>query len=127
MIVANPKNVDTAALAIVNLDAAGIPMKLEPSSETFRGLSHREWGDATKVQAFLFETPSPTMVGNPRGVDTVNDPRYPLAHRVGVHLSALLAVMDSYNESSKPELAIKLQDVPGWPEISKSGLKPFLR
>jgi predicted deacylase len=127
MVVANPKNVDTAALAIVNLDAAGIPMKLEPSSETFRGLSHREWGDATKAQAFLFETPSPTMVSNPRGADTLNDPKYPLARRTGVHLSTFMAVVDAYNELAKAELAIRLQDVPGWPEISKAGLKSFLK
>jgi hypothetical protein len=127
MVVANPKNVETAALAVINLDAAGIPMKLEPSSETFRGLSHREWGDATKAQCFLFETPNPAQVQDPGGVDMVNDAKYPLSKRVGVHLSTLLAILEAYNEQASPQLAVKLLDVPDLPEITKSGFGSFFR
>ena len=75
MVVANPKNLQTAAAALFDLEAMGLTMKLERSSETFRGLSHREWGDATKAQAFLFETPSPSMANDTKGVDFVNDPK----------------------------------------------------
>jgi len=127
MVVANPKNVDVAALAIVNLDAAGIPMKLDPSSETFRGLSHREWGDATKAQTFLFETPNPGMVKDPGGVDPVNDAKLPLAKRVGIQLSTLLAILDAHNEEGPAVVAVKLLDVPGLPEITRSGIGAFLK
>ena len=78
MVVANPKNLETAAAAVLDLEAQGLAMKLEPSDETFRGLSHREWGDETPAQAFLFETPSPSMVSDTRGVDFVDDPKLPL-------------------------------------------------
>jgi predicted deacylase len=127
MVVANPKNIETAALAVINLDAAGIPMKLEPSSETFRGLSHREWGDATKAQCFLFETPNPAQMQNRSSVDMVNDAKYPLSKRVGVQLSTLLAILEAYNEQASPQLTIKLLDVPGLPEITKSGLGSFFK
>ena len=127
MVVANPKSVDLAALAILNLDAAGIPMKLEPSSETFRGLSHREWGDATKAQAFLFETPNPGQAERTAGVDLVNDPKYPLAKRVGVHISTLLAILDAYNETAPAALSVRPTDVPGLPEISGKGIGAFLK
>ena len=75
MVVGNPKNLEIADAAVLDLEAQGLAMKLEPSSETFRGLSHREWGDATKARSFLFETPSPSMVEAARTVDPVNDPK----------------------------------------------------
>jgi hypothetical protein len=102
-------------------------MKLERSSETFRGLSHREWGDATKAHAFLFETPHPGMVRNTAGVDVVNDARYPLGDRVGMHLSSFLAVMDAYNSTVGPALSVKLQAVPGLAQLKASGLGAFLK
>ncbi len=127
MVVANPKNVETAANAILNLDMAGIPMQLEPSAETFRGLSHREWGDATRAQSFLFETPNPAMVSRASAADPVHDPKLPLNRRVGVHLSTLKAILDAFNEPSAPESRILLENVPGWPEISKSDLGSFYK
>jgi hypothetical protein len=127
MVVANPKSVDIAAMGILSLDAAGIPMKLQPSSESFRGLSHREWGDATKAQAFLFETPNPGMTENNAGVDLVNDARLPLARRVGVQLSALLAILDSYDDIAPAAGAIKLENVPGLAQISAAGVGSFLK
>jgi len=126
-VVAHPKNLDTAAMAIINLDAAGIGMKLEPSSENFRGLSHREWGDATKAQCFLLETPNPAMVSAPSSMDTVNDSKYPLARRIGVQLSTWMAILDVFNEQAGEALRITLQDVPGLPEIRKSGVESFLK
>jgi predicted deacylase len=127
MIVSHPKSLDIAALAILDLDASGVGMKLERSSETFRGLSHREWGDATKAHSFLFETPHPGMVRNTTGVDVVNDPKYPLAQRVGLHLSSLLAILDAYNSTVAPAVSVKVQEVPGLPQLTKSGLGPFLK
>jgi len=127
MVVANPRSVDIAATAILSLDAAGIPMKLEPSSESFRGLSHREWGDATKAQAFLFETPNPGQGDQGKGADLVTDPKFPLARRVGVHLATLLAILDAYNEAAPAALSVRLLDVPGLTQMNDAGVGAFLR
>ncbi len=127
MLVANPKNVDVGAAAALRLDEAGISIRLEASSKTFRGLSHREWGDATKAMAFLFETPNPLMKDGDRGADTVNHPVLPLSRRVGAHLSTFLAVIESCNEMAAPEKVIKILDVPGLPEIKAAGLGSFLK
>jgi len=127
MVVANPKNVDIAAMAILSLDEADIPMKLERSSESFRGLSHREWGDAGKALAFLFETPNPCMGEKPQPADPVNDARFPLARRVGVHLATLVAILDAYNETAAPALRTNLQDVPGPVQINSAGVGAFLK
>ena len=127
MIVAHPKSVDIAALAVLDLDAGGVGMRLERSSETFRGLSHREWGDAAATHAFLFETPHPGMVKNTAGVDMVNDAKYPLVQRVGFQLSSFLAVLQEYNPTAAAARSVKVQDVPGLPELTKAGLGSFLR
>jgi predicted deacylase len=127
MVVANPKSVDIAAIAVLALDAAGITMKLEPSSASFRGLSHREWGDAAKAHAFLFETPNPGMGDQQQGVDQIHDSRFPLARRVGVHLATLTAVLDSYNDIAPAPLAIRLRDVPGPSQVGAAGVGALLK
>jgi predicted deacylase len=127
MVVANPKNVKTAAVAILDLDAADIPMKLEPSSENFRGLSHREWGDAGKAQAFLFETPNPGMGDGNGAADVVNDAKLPLAKRVGVHLATLMAILNAYDGKAAAALAVQFTDVPGLPDLMKFGIGAFLK
>jgi predicted deacylase len=127
MIVANPKNIEVAATAVLALEAEGIAMKLEPSSEVFRGLSHREWGDETKAQAFLFETPSPGQVTNTRGADVVNDAKLPLNKRVGVQLSCLSAVLVVYNEAASRDRQVGLSDVPSEGDVVKAGVGAFLK
>jgi predicted deacylase len=128
MMVANPKNIEVGAAAVLALEESpGISMKLEPSSETFRGLSHREWGDATSAQAFLFETPSPGMVDNPKGADVVGDVKLPLARRVGVHLAAFSAVLDAYDDGAGAARTLKVANVPSLPEMLRSGVGAFLR
>jgi hypothetical protein len=93
----------------------------------FRGLSHREWGDETKAQAFLFETPSPGQVSDTRGADVINDPKLPLNKRVGVQLSCLRAVLAAYNEAASPDRRISLSQVPSEAEVVKVGIGAFLR
>jgi predicted deacylase len=127
MVVANPKNLETAAAAVFDLEAAGLTMKLERSSETFRGLSHREWGDATKAQAYLFETPSPSMVNDTKGVDFVNDPKLPLSKRVGGQLASFAAVVAAYNAEALPASRVALADVPAMADVEKAGVGAFLR
>jgi hypothetical protein len=127
MIVANPKNSEPAAMAVLALESGDVPMKLEFSSETFRGLSHREWGDQTSAQAYLFETPSPSMTESSRTADTVNDAKLPLARRVAVHLASMSAVLDAYNEGAKPLKAVRLAGVPTLAELTRSGIGAFLK
>ena len=127
MVVAHPKNIDIAAGAILTLDAAGIAMKLEPSSDSFRGLSHREWGDATRAQAYLFETPNPAMGEKGPAADVVKDPVLPLARRVGVQLATLTAILEAYNETASADRSVGLQDVPGLQEVMGSGVGAFLK
>ena len=127
MVVANPKNLETAAAALFDLEALGLTMKLERSSETFRGLSHREWGDATAAQAYLFETPSPSMADDTKGVDFVHDPKLPLSKRVGGQLAAFAAVLGAYNAGAPPSSRITLADVPAMTDVEKAGVGAFLR
>jgi hypothetical protein len=124
MIVANPKNLDLAALAVINLEMDGIKMKLEPSSEVFRGLSHREWGDETKAYAFLIETPNPgqsTETGNP-----VEDPQYPLAGRIATHLASVGAILDAWNTECPPDKRIEFTAFPDWRAVEAQGAGAFL-
>ncbi|MDO8834619.1 MAG: succinylglutamate desuccinylase/aspartoacylase family protein [Vicinamibacterales bacterium] len=127
MVVANPKNIDTAAAAVLDLEAQGLSMKLEPSSVHFRGLSHREWGDASPAQAFLFETASPSMVNDMKEVDFVNDPKLPLAKRVGGQLASFAAVLAAYNADARPGTRVSATGLPTMAEVRKTGVGALLR
>ncbi len=65
-IVAHNRAMELAAMVSMELEMAGIPMRLEPSPVNFRGLSHREWGDHTDALAILMETGNPSQ-GRLRG------------------------------------------------------------
>lgn len=127
MLVANPKNIDVAAAAVLDLQGQGLDIKLEQSSETFRGLSHREWGDLSPAMAFLFETPSPSMAKNARDVDFVSDPALPLSRRVGGHLAALSAVLAACNARMPEADRVAMTGVPTLAEIEKAGVGAFLK
>ena len=124
MIVANPKNLDTAALAVINLEMDGLSMKLEPSSEPFHGLSHREWGDTTNAYAFLIETPNPAQSsenGNP-----TEDPKYPLALRVATHLASIGAILDAWNDGCAADRRIVFSYYPDWRVVQDQGVGALL-
>jgi hypothetical protein len=125
-IVAHPKGIDAAALAILQLEEDGVEMKLERSPEAFRGLSHREWGDATRARSYLFETPSPSMVAGGKDVDAVDDPTLPLARRVAVHLKCLTAVIDASLQDAPPSGRFQVDDLPRIDEMTRKGLGAYL-
>ena len=52
--VAHDRAMEVAATAVIGLQLDGIEIGLEPSPKTLRGLSHREWGDATDTLAILY-------------------------------------------------------------------------
>lgn len=126
MIVANPKNVGLAAEAVLNLEAEGLRMKLEESSKDFRGLSHREWGDATPAKAFLIETPNPSLRRESPG-DPVEDHQWPLSRRVGIHLDSVGAVIEAHNGSAPENKRIILSNLPSGGKLMKAGIGKFLR
>lgn len=126
LVVANPKNVDPAAMAVLNLDERGIRMAVDVSAGEPRGLSHREWGDLCKAMAFLTETPNPAQVLPPRKGDTVNDPAMPLSRRVSVQLAAVVAIIEACNEALPEDSRVMLAGIPSPEEIAASGLGSFL-
>jgi predicted deacylase len=127
MIVANPKNIDMGALAVLALEEQGLSMKLEPSSETFRGLSHREWGDGTGARAFLVETPNPGQVDQPAAADVVAHPGFPLTKRVGAQLATLGAVIAVFNGEAGQGARIELRDLPSLADLTRDGLGKYLK
>jgi len=125
-IIANPKNVDLAALAVLDLEEAGIRMAVDVSAEEPRGLSHREWGDRTKALAFLVETPNPGQLYPPQKGDPSADPKLPLARRVAVQLATLRAVLAAYNEEAPAGQGIELGGIPAAAAIEAGGLGALL-
>ena len=115
------------ATAILDLDGAGIPMKLEASDEKFRGLSHREWGDATEAFAFLIETPNPNQVKGARDVEPVFHPEYPLALRVGAQLATVLTVVAHHGATVPPGRRVELEPGPDFRAVGAKGLAAYLR
>ncbi len=129
LIIANPKNIEQAANAALDLGDRGIDMRIEASSSTFRGLSHREWGDATKAAAYLIETPNPFQTSSYDG-DPLLDPRheaeFPLWMRVGGHLEALMAILNVHNTDVVPAVRFEVSGVPSLAELKARGIGAFL-
>ena len=147
-IVAHQRATDVAAVANLGMQAAGVDIGLEASPETLRGLSHREWGDATPTLAVLMETTNPAE-GRLRGPTNAglvvegrdrfyvlaaerrrlsvpfDDQGWPLARRVGRHLAGVSAFVAALNETS-PESGVELSDVPTYDSLVRQGMGPFL-
>lgn len=146
--VAHENAMDLAVEAAMLLEFEGIQIGVEPSPANFRGLSHREWGDATGTKAILIESANPAQ-GRLRGptnealiVEGVD--RYydragelgllyvpfgeegsPLDERVGRHLqtvSMLLEVFSSYN----PHRTIAVEHLPTLDDVLQNGLGAYL-
>jgi hypothetical protein len=125
MLVANPKNLDLAVIAIVELELKGVKMNVEQSSEEFRGLSHREWGDHTQAYAYLIETPNPGQSPNIVDPDVVNDPKFPLAMRVATQLATVEAIFTAHELvlGERPQWI----NLPSYDELVQNGLGSYLR
>ncbi len=129
LIVANPKNIEQAASAAFDLADRGIDMRIEASSATFRGLSHREWGDATPSAAYLIETPNPYQTyaydGDQR-LDPRHEAEFPLWMRVGAHLEAIMAILNVHNTDAAPTARFDVSGVPSLAELKARGIGAFL-
>ena len=64
--VAHENAMDLAVEAALFLEFEDIQIGVEPSPANLRGLSHREWGDATDTKAILIESANPAQ-GRLRG------------------------------------------------------------
>ncbi|MBN2873884.1 MAG: succinylglutamate desuccinylase/aspartoacylase family protein [Spirochaetales bacterium] len=125
MIVANPKNVDVAVNTIFDLEDKDILMKLDQSSEEFRGLSHREWGDHSDAMAFLIETVNPAQDPDAGPVtDHLRHPLFPLWKRVAVQLEALSGLVVNFNLVSEVG-TVEYQGVPVYEDLEARGLEAF--
>ena len=114
-LVCNPKNIDMGAMAVLDMEALGINFKLEQSSDEFRGLSHKEFGDLTDALAFLSETPNPAQDRGKTDPDTADNPEFRLDRRVAVQVYTFLTLCN-YLEMFTNK-AIVIENMPDFDEI----------
>ena len=124
-LVAHPRGLETAAFALLEMEAdTGISMKLEESNSKYRGLSHLEIADHTGSLSFLSESPNPGQDRWRENPDVVSDPKYPLTHRVGMHLRLIKHLADAVaDESGK---ALEMSGLPDYEELMSGDIGRFL-
>ena len=124
-LVAHPEGLEIAAFALLELEAdTGISMKLEESNPKYRGLSHREIADNSESLSFLSESPNPGQDRWRTDGDVIDDPKYPLTHRVGMHIRLIKHLADAYaDETGK---ALEMKDLPGYQDLMAGGIGRFL-
>jgi hypothetical protein len=146
-IVAHEDALSIAAEAAMFLEFEGIQIGVERSPDNLRGLSHREWGDATDTLALLVESPNPTQ-GRLRGrtdaalIVAGTDPYYvraaqrgllyvpfsdeghPIDDRVGRHLQTVAMLIEIYSFYADEPVAV--DGVPTRAEVVDKGLGAYL-
>jgi len=146
-IVAHERAMDIAAEATMNLQMDGVDMRLEPSPAKLRGLSHREWGDATDTLAILMETANPAqgrLRGEMSGASVLNgrDPLYvqagkigrlfipfdeqghPIEVRVARHVASIIELVNVYNQ--KMPQKVHIANLPTYEELIAKGMGAYL-
>ena len=147
-IVYHEKGENVAMSAVLALEMEDMRYAPELSPSTFRGLSHREWGDSTSVIPFLMETSNPIQ-GRLRGqtnsdliVKGVSDgyrralesgvlrieyeaDGEPLARRVGRHLQGVQTLVEAYNEYHS-ERPIVIHNLPSYREVLSNSIGMYL-
>jgi hypothetical protein len=147
-VVAHERAMDVAAEAVMNLQLEEIQFGLETSPVKLRGLSHREWGDATSVLAILMETSNPAQ-GRLRGATSAqsvldgrdkmykqaallgrlfvpfDDAGHPIDVRIARHITAINEIMSVYNKH-RPEGKVVLGNLQSYNDIVNLGAGNFL-
>ena len=124
-LVAHPRGLEIAAFALLAMEEdTHISMKLEESNKTYRGLSHLEIGDATNCLSFLSESPNPGQNRGHSEADVLTDPKYPLTHRVGMHLRLFKHLADAYADYNGKLL--KIDRLPEYQELLGGDIGQFL-
>ena len=127
MIVANPKNIDLGALAVLKLEEQGMSMKLEPSSENSVG-SRTASGAMRRAHAPSCSRRRTPARSNSRQAWTWSTiPKFPLAERVGAQLATLQAVIAAYNDEAAPGARVEVANLPSMADIERDGLGKYLR
>jgi hypothetical protein len=93
-------------------------------SHPYRGLSHLEIGNATDSLSFLSESPNPGQDGWRSDGDVISDPKYPLTHRVGLHLRLFKNLADAYAEESGE--AFVIEGLPEYQDLLAGDIGQFL-
>lgn len=147
-VVAHESSMELAAASAMELKGKGIEIRLEPSPKNLRGLSHREWGDATETMPILLESANPSQ-GRLRGrtdealVMVGKDKSYlkaaalgrlfvpfdesgkPLDLRTARHvatISAFVEMLELFDEST----GVILEGVPDYEAILDKGVGNYL-
>ncbi|MDR1379386.1 MAG: succinylglutamate desuccinylase/aspartoacylase family protein [Synergistaceae bacterium] len=148
-IVAHERSMELAAATTMELIGLGIEMRLEPSPKNLRGLSHREWGDATETMPILMESANPSQ-GRLRGrtdealVLTGVDKAYrkaaelkrlfvpydetgkPLNQRVARHVASIKAFLEMLSLLDDSN-GVSIENVPGYGDIIEKGVESYLK
>jgi len=132
LLVANPVQkengisaLELATMATMELEMQEVTMRPERSSEAFRGLSHREWGDYTQTFSFLSETENPEW-SRTRLYDALSlDSEFPLKERVGRVIRTVVAVIDSFSMTF-PDREVIVEGMPEYEEIMTNGVSYYL-
>lgn len=115
-LVSHPRGLEIAAWALLEMEAdTGISIKLEESNSRYRGLSHLEIGNATDSLSFLSESPNPGQDRKRENPDVISDDRYPLTHRVGLHLRLFYNLARAYADSGGEPL--EMQGLPEYEDL----------
>jgi len=124
-LVSHPRGLEIAAYALLALEEdIHISMKLEESNTKYRGLSHLEIGNATDSLSFLSESPNPGQDRWRSDGDVITDSKYPLTHRVGLHLRLFKQLAEAYaDESGK---AFVIEGLPEYEDLLAGDIGRFL-
>jgi len=124
-LVAHPRGLEIAAFALLAMEEdTHVSMKLEESNSEYRGLSHLEIGDATNCLSYLSESPNPGQNRSGTERDVISDPKYPLTHRVGMHLRLFKHLADAYAENTGE--ALKIDNLPEYQDLLAGDIGQFL-
>jgi len=148
-VISHERAQEISTLAAINLESAGIRLRLEPSPNNLHGMSHRELGDHTATTALLMETANPIIdrLHGRASEKLILDGRdeffrqaaqkdllyvpygregLPMEERVGRHLGALLVFIQLLGELI-PGKTMVIENLPGYQDVKKNGIGGFLR
>lgn len=124
-LISHPTGIEIGAFALLGMEEdTGKSFRLEESNPSFRGLSHLEIGKATGCRSFISETPNPGQDKWRDDPDVVRDNKYPLKHRVGMHLHIFKNLAQSFVDlEDKP---FSVTGLPGYEEMMKNNIGDYL-
>jgi len=147
-IVAHERAIDLASIAVLDLQMEDLDYNLEISPPSFRGLTHREWGDYSNTMAILMESANASQ-GRIRGrtdealVLTGKDKMYvkaaelgrlyvpydekghPIEERVGRHLTAIGVLVENMSLLF-PDETVEYYGIPSYQELLQYGYGNYL-